>query len=659
MKFLCTLAGVAAALPAHPRLWFGADDLPQLQARMTVAPYDGMIARLRADLWLDRWANAPANSTADWDMLDVARRHSFLGVLEGNATACGVAQNIVQAILDGSIGSPGQWANVSTFGLTLYNQGSRVAAIYDFCASLWPPAFTATVGRALVAQADIITTNGGTQQNTDAASNWQGSRGASAIMCYLATDEPYSSANLATSVSRLQTYLQANYANGSGWNLESMGYLLYPSPNFVIPAGLALFRNTSGSIDVRTAARGAPLLSLAALQTAQLLLGGALAHPDFADDNANWAPEGLAGLSFAWAPASLLPGVKYMYDRAVGPLNAFGNVTYDHQSSGTIWSFLYYNASVQATDPADLPEWTSTLLADGFGGNGKWNWRSAYNMDAASTDIETAFYAKLRGAQGHNAPDGLGIRLTGLNNSWIIGGGRYGLNCPNSVDCYKLCQSTLYGADPDGPASALSFNNNAGVILQYPTMDATCSGSVVAWSAVNNAGVANHTRRLLVDYAHPSQAAANIVLVDTHANATFWQINTLAANTVSIDAAPGPDGSIGWTITAPYGGQHLRAVLLSPPAAAVRISTGVRPRSQPYLVLDGLYSGNQYVKIQLPAVAPGDSPTAMVVALSLLSSGQPAPPAAAAGQWAGPCPVGNVTIGALTVSVNCDSIYAV
>jgi len=64
---------------------------------------------------------------------------------------------------------------------------------------------------------------------------------------------------------------------------------------------------------------------------------------------------------------------------------------------------------------------------------------------AERSDLVAAVYAKLRGGAGHAAPDALGVRLVGANGSWIIGGGRYGLDC-GGVDCYERSQSTLYPA---------------------------------------------------------------------------------------------------------------------------------------------------------------------------------------------------------------------
>jgi len=644
--------------PAHPRLFFGAADVPALRARAQREPYSRMLAQLQNDLFQTRWGNAPADESDPGDMLYVARRAAFLSVLTGNAALClGPAANITASVALGGALGRGTWGNPNAFGLTLYTFSSLVAQIYDFCAPAWNSTFSARVSAALVGNADVVTASGGAAQNTDPASNWQGARGASALLSYLASDSPFPPAHLADAANRTASYLAANYGNGIGFNVESMGYLLYPSPNFIVPAGLALLRNSSGAADLRASAPGAPFLAVAPFVVAQRVLGGHLAHADFADDNANFAPEGLAGLAFAWANASsaagFLPQIKWSYDNLVGSLA--GNVTWDRQSGGTMWSLLYYDDGVAGVSPQQAP-----LPFDDSRGNGKFFWRSSFG---GPRDIVVAFHAKLRGAHGHSAPDLLGVRVIGLNNSWLIGGGRYGSTACGDIDCFERSQTTLYTKDPDA-AWGLHFNKTAGVLVGAPPARGADGGGRIAATAIGNASdtsVASHTRRLAVDFTRASPAAAALVLVDTSLDGAVAQFMTLSANAVAL--APGAGGA-SWCTTAPDGAT-MRAVALWPPGGSLNLTTGLRPRAQPYLVLDGLYPNHTFVKVaysQLCGAVPraAFSRCNFVFAVTLLRAGAGGcgdhPAAAAHGSWDGPAPAGNVTIGSWHVRVNGDII---
>jgi len=617
-----------------------------------------MLAQLQADLWASRWGNAPANDSDPGDMLYVARRAAFLSVLTGDASLClGAAANVTASVALGGPLGRGVWGNPNAFGLTLYTFSSLVAQVFDFCAPAWDPAFGARVSAALIGNADVVTASGGASQNTDAASNWQGARGAAALLSYLASDAPFAPAHYAAAVNRTAAYLAANYGGGVGFNVESMGYLLYPSPNFVVPAGLALLRNSSGAEDLRGAAPGAPFLAVAPFVVAQRVLGGHLTHADFADDNANWAPEGLAGLAFAWANTSstsvYLPAIRWSYDHLVGALA--GNVTWDRQSGGTMWSLLYYDDAVVGRNPQLVP-----VPFDDARGNGKFFWRSSYGGPG---DIVVGFYAKLRGAHGHAAPDLLGVRVVGLNNSWLIGGGRYGSTACGDIDCFERSQTTLYTKDPDA-VWGLHFNQTAGVLVGPPPVRGPNGAGRIAAAAAgatSDTGVALHTRRLAVDFTRAAPAAAALVLVDTSFDGAVAQFMTLSANAV----APGTDGA-SWCTTGPDGAT-MRAVALWPPGGALNLTTGLRPRAQPYLVLDGLYPNHTFVKAAYSQPCGSAQHGAIftrcnfVFAVTLLRAGAGAgcsghPAVAAQGAWDGPSPSGNVTLGAWRVCVNGDAI---
>jgi hypothetical protein len=681
-----TAAASSSSSPLHPRLFFSASDLPALRAKVARQPFSDMVAQLQADAYLTRWANAPGNLSDSDDALYVSRRLAFLSLLTDNATLCnGIPWNVTLEITSGGALGKSCWGNPNNFGLSLYTCATGVALVHDWCATSWAadPAKAgglASISAALINQGAVIVTSGGDSQNTSPASNWQGSRGASAILAFLSSDDSarLNSSDLSWAVGHLQTYLAANYGpfNGTGggsvgWNIESLGYNLYPSPNFVLPASLALLRNTSGAVNLRATSAGVPYLAISPFVAAVRLFSFALAHADFSDDNANWAPEGLAGLAFAWAPEALLPGVRYAYDRFVGALS--GNVTWDRQSSGTVWSILYYRDDIEPVDPMQLPAWQTDTFDDSRG-NGKFVWRSGYSGQAGGPDIVAALYTKLRGAMGHSTADALGIRLVGVNNSWIVGGGRYGLNC-GDIDCRLRSQTSLYTKDPDS-IWGIQFNDNPGSVVGTPLRTADGSGHLVAAINVSNTGAANHTRRFAVDLegkAGPGVSAA-VVVVDSSSDGAVAQLMTLALNAVAVDEGTG--NSTAWTVTAPDGAT-MRVTFLHPPSPFVNLTTGERPRAQPYLVLDGLYPNGTFVKVayagtQVNVDVDGAGPVCgtaagphpppfstcnFVWALTVLSAdevqkGATHPIPTAAGTWDGYDPAGTVTVGGWEVSVN-------
>jgi hypothetical protein len=662
---------LALAQAQHPRLFFGAADVPLLRARSMRAPYNAMLKQLQTDLWVSRWGNSPADESDVGDMLYVARRAAFLSLLTGDASLCtGIAANITTSVALGGPLGDGLWGNPNAFGLTLYTMASLVSQVFDFCEPVWNSTYSSRVSSAIVGNADVVTNSGGASQNTDDASNWQGARGSSALLSYLASDAPFAAVNLEGAINVTATYLAANYGGGIGFNIESMGYLLYPSPNFVVPGGLALLRNSSGTKDLRRVAPGVPFLAVAPFVVVQEILGGHLAHADFADDNANFAPEGLAGLAFAWAAnntktAALLPAIKWSYDNWFGALAS--NTTWDRQSGGTMWSLLFYDDNIEAQNPQLAP-----MPFDDSNGNGKFFWRSAY---AGPSDIVVAFHAKLRGAHGHAAPDLLGVRVVGLNNSWVIGGGRYGSNACGDIDCYERSQTTLYTKDPDA-AWGLHFNKTSGMLVGAPPVRGVDgSGSIAATAVGNfsNTGVSFHTRRLAVDFSQTLHGvAAAFVLVDTSLDGAVAQFLTLSANAVSLPV--GGNLSSSWCVVAPDG-VTMRVVVLWPPATALNITVGVRARAQPYLVLDGLYPDNQFIKAaytqQQQQQCSGGQPHAEFSRCNFVFAGTIMPAKAAAavdvdcsahplavaeGVWDGPVPSGNVTIGSWNVSISGDDI---
>jgi MYXO-CTERM domain-containing protein len=603
----------AALAQEHPRLLFGPEDVPELRERVEREPYASMRARLEA----------VADTDPDpglWGTSAMAVKTAFLYVLTGDDAWAQKAR----AHVEDRIGDA-NWANKSDKGLRLYFHGKAVALAYDFCASApsWDAPFRSEVSAKLKAQADVIFSHGGTEQNTNPASNWQANRFSSAGLCYLATDDSFTAANLTDSYDKVVRYLRENMGEEEGtrgWNSEGLGYTQYPWGH-VGPFGIAMQR-ADATRDIRLAAPGVSRALWTTYAATLALPAGPSGnfgevfgmHPDFGDDNNYLVGEGAYGLSFFFSDPKLQPGLRYWYDRMVG---AQGDKSYDDIRAGTIYSILYYPEDVTAQNPMASQDWV-----DGFAdplGNGYFTYRNRYS-DAQ--DLVAQMYLKLRGNRGHNGPDALGFRLLGLDGAWAVGGGRYG-----NGNVYYRSQNSLYAGDPDG---ALTTSGNSGSVVGEPKTKRNGGGFVVAEIGTSNVGVKNHRRRFFADYSDLSGSPGVYVVSDSSEDGRYWQINTIVLNEVETEGNT-------FTITAPSGAS-LRGHVLHP--AAPSFTTGTRARGSEFGFGDQAVTENRFVHFQSD---DGDH----LVVLTLAEPGAEHPEVAGSGEG----PLQAITVGGLEVTV--------
>lgn len=96
---VCVTLAPAWRVAPHPRLVFGAEDLPAIQARLTQPPVSAMWARLLADTTCGREA-CPATPGDQYDESSAARRQAFIATVSGNATLCTASvAPLVQSLL--------------------------------------------------------------------------------------------------------------------------------------------------------------------------------------------------------------------------------------------------------------------------------------------------------------------------------------------------------------------------------------------------------------------------------------------------------------------------------------------------------------------------------------------------------------------------------
>jgi hypothetical protein len=625
-----TLVALAPVLPGiaaggeHPRLFFGAGDVPDLRKKSTTEPWRSMVARLKGDLELDQFGAGPLKDSEPYDLMTAAFRQAQMFVLSGDDAHARRAREIIEPFIDGKVGAV-PWASPKLKGLTSDMVGSRVAFCYDFChgARSWDGEFSAKVSVKLKEMANMIFKHGGAEQNKDPASNWQGIRFATAGLLYLACDEEVADADLKTCHSRVTRYLTENLGDKAsmGWNIEGLGYNYFPMGNYVGPFGIAMCRRDPGA-DFRKLPQ-VRMTYWSVFAALMKTMGGI--HPDFGDDNPAARGEGTYAQAFYYAPPELLPGITWWFDRTYG---AAGDGSYDNARGGTLWALLFHPGNaVKPRDPMSIPEWRAAM-ADPKG-NGYAVFRTTYQN---SNDLCAMVYAKQRGAKGHQGPDALSFRILGLDAAWAVGGGRYGPKT-NGQDVYWRSQNTLYPVDPD---EKLSTNKNAGKFPAPPVILDDGGGSALMEIALSNLGVTNHKRLFVADHSKETGAAAAYIVCDSSDNGAFWQFCTIETNAITTDANS-------FTVTAPNGAS-LKGTVLHP-STGLTFKTGVRPRGSKFLEIEN----NRFVHFGNPE---GD----YLVVMTVVPKGGSHPQVLAKGTWNTGQPDGMVKIGRRVHMIQGDSV---
>ncbi|MCC5850714.1 MAG: hypothetical protein JJU29_21715 [Verrucomicrobia bacterium] len=613
LLFLCPCLLLAAE---HPRLLLGPEDVPALREKIRGEPFASMVRTLREGADHNHWGR-PGPMESEYDHIYSGHRHAFLYLLSGDDAHARIARERVEYILDRP-----SWANARQKGLNLYINGIYAALIYDHChgAPSWDAEFSRRVSRELLRQHEVIVRSGGTGQNNNSASNWQGLRGAAAGIIGLATDEGVNPENLAWAHARVTRYLNDNPGSDPetrGWNIEGLGYTYYPFGNGVMPFAIA----------ARRAELGADLfehpglrMSLWTVYAALLTGPDTLMRPDFGDDNPGANGEGTMGFAFAVCPPELLPGLKYWYDRTVG---MEGDRSFDSARFGTAASILYYPAEIDAAPPLSIPEWREAFVDTR--GNGFMTYRNGYE---GAGDVVAQLYVKLRGNRGHSGPDALSFRIGGLNTLWATGGGRYGPRT-NNQDVFLRSMNTLYPVDPDG---RLEISGESGSIVGEPVIHEDGSGHSVTTITQNNLGVRNHTRRFIT--AFDQGAKATFVVSDTSDDGKFWQMVTVDHNQVTTEGNT-------FTVTSPEG-HSLRGTVLHPARPAFQ--TGTRRRGSGALGTEN----NNFIHFSSP---DGN----YLVVMTLVERGNTHPNVTATGEWR-EAPNGVVRVGGLEAAIRGNEI---
>ena len=580
---------------SHPRLAFQADDIQGLRERIGRAPYSNLHQAL-----VDYLADTSLHETIDvaYDHAIRAQVNGFLYVLTGDEAYAQEARNLVELALENTTYG---WANPSAKGLASYWIGSKVAYAYDWCVNsdAWDQAFSYRVSKALRDMGRMIVEKGGTEQNTDPASNWQGARGASGGICLLATDHSYNSALLDSAWNRTWAYLNDNLGNDAssrGWNPEGLGYMHYPFGNFVGPFGIAMaIEDPARDVRNHPALPWSYWTIYTSATTAIDALDQGGIRPDWADDNPHIRGEGTYGQAFFFLPDSLRGGARWSYDRLWGASAPHGPY-WDKFRAGSIWGYLFYPEDVPVFDPMDSYNWHEASLDNGAQGIGLMTFRSDYSYEPDG-DLLVQFNVRTRAPGGHNGPDGLGLRVLGMGSAWVVGGGR---DDPGRT----IGQSTLY---PDFPSSSTVTNGNTGSFVGTPVVQPDGSGHAIGFMATNNMGVNNHKRWMTTRFdSAQTGAAAAILIGDTSDNGDYWHLPVHYQNTITISGNT-------FLVTSPTG-DSMKGTILYP--AGATITSGTQERGSLYGTDDqgDPLLTNRYVSVQS---AGGD----FLVALTIQPAG--------------------------------------
>lgn len=560
---LYTMAFLCIEAQQHPRLFFSSSDIIALRNKAEVEPFKSMVAQMRYRYY---WYNSSGD---DYAQSICAALAGFLYLLTDSDYYAQTAKTKVSIRINDATDTTG-WAKTTIKGLTSYWHGNYVSWAYDWCynAPSWDASFKSTVSTKLWQMAQMIIDNGGTEQNTNTASNWQGIRGAAGGMCLLATDYNYNQTYMAKTIEKVDRYINDNYGDpytSRGWNIEGLGYTYYPLGNFIGPFGIAIAR-VMPTFDLRKYAgmRNTYWSIYASLSKAMNLNGYGGLHPDWGDDNPYVSGQGTYGQSFYYLHDSLLPAAKYWYDRVMATRPDY---PYDDNRSGIIWSFLYYPHDLPELDPMQLRMWKSFFIDKG--GNGYMTYVNKYND---SRDMTAQVYLKLRGNKGHSGPDALNFRIVGEGAPWAIGGGRYGVKL-NGIDVYKMNMNNLYYTNPESIHKD-SINGNSGIIIGQPLSLPDGSGHCVMYIQKNNMMVDNQTRWFVADYDSTATGAiATYIIGDISDDGYYWQLNSYVKHNITTSSNT-------FTIQA-LDGSTMKGTILYP-TSNYRYTVGARPRGSSY-----------------------------------------------------------------------------
>jgi len=425
------------------------------------------------------------------------------------------------------------WNNPLVKGLTRAALLKAVATAYDLCFDAWPAPLRQAVSIQLFETARSLHSLMGTEANFALESNWMGVRYAAVLYALAITDHTgrknaknsEQQLMLWDAGERLRDHIKANM-NPNGWSGESLGYHYY-SWSFIGPALMAYEHRSLG--------RGKALATLAPYcanviathATVLAYIQGNSAFrglkPDFSDDNLGVRPEFFLQ-AFRLYPTAQHAPLRWLVDAMEAPLT----------EENLFYKLAWYPDSILPQNPGEAG-WLNTVEE----AQGAIAFRNRFQD---STDVVAAFTTTAKRIRAHQSGDNLSFRLLGLDNIWVVGGGRTGL---------MAGQPTVFPTD----SVSLTESYTGGAIGQLVQYGFYPGGGGFALGKGSCMGVEDHQRFFAVSYDSATiGATAALVVHDRSTNGKTWRLTTPEWNQVQVL----PDGFL---ITAPNGAT-LRATVL-------------------------------------------------------------------------------------------------
>jgi hypothetical protein len=473
-------------------------------------------------------------------------------------------------------------------GLTIYYYLNCLCFMYDMMYKFFDVDFSSSISKKILEISEYIRHDGGSEQNTSDASNWQALRFASAGLGYIVTDTDLflSDKNIFIYDCYLKTkrYIQRAVRGGYG-ACEGLGYTRYAWTGIGV-FGIALEKNNGLLIDDADDYDVECQFIWQFLNQVQIPFinkSGEMVvgmSPDFVDDSPNSNDSKYLGYAFYYIDESMKGGLEYIFRNYY----VHGKLSTEY-TSGIMFILSYRDTKVLPVSPNDIPEWRR--FYDESDGLGYISFRNRYKD---SEDTLISAYTKKYHTGGHEGPDSGNFRIIGLDNLWAVGGGWYVDSDEGGTPNFIRSQNTVFPYGFGGP-SAPSLYKPYGQIgsLKYVDLQGEkTNGSLTIEVSPNDYDTQFLHRRILTDFEVDGVEAVCVV-ADTSLNGAYWQLCTNYFNNIE-------KLEDGFKITDPDTGHFLYGKVLKPYNRDIII--GERKRGSHYYFRDKETNVNKFVIVE-------------------------------------------------------------
>lgn len=572
--------------PIHPRGLFHRDEVPAFRKKLHLKPFSEMILALHSDI--KRRDVQPPDPKGEQ-----SRQLAVMYLCSGDRKWAELALDCLKPML----GDRDVFLNPVSKGLSRAGQVLNLAITYDLCCEAWEKEDQDIVGKALKKAVYRLAATMGEGGNYYIANNWNGVRWGAAAFASLVSDEPDCKYIGWEARIRLTDHLRANLSE-QGWNPEGIGYYNYPW-QYIGPALIAFkkceHRDLIKEIPPAEQSFWPTLAGVVPIEHQ----GGLGLRSDLSDDHPVYRSAGVLGIAFELAPKEQIPALKWMFDHLCG---SNGDGSFEREN-GILYHLLYYPFNIESSNPSKIMGLTHFDREHGI--------VMCRNRYRDRMDIVANYCAAGRRPKGaHSGPDTNTVRLQGLDNVWIVGGGRTG---------DPTGQTLLFPSESDRYES-----KGTGRLLHWSVEH---DGSGYAIGEGSCVGTADHRRWMAVDYSQACGAPALFLVADRSLNGRRWRLNTPEFNTITVTEA-------GFLITA-SDGASLNASILGL-NSGIQLKQGIVERGGGAGHVAFPFKGVKYIHNKWVECACEGS---IIVVMTLQPAGQEHPPVKFK-EWKEPISVG-------------------